>query len=413
MTITSEYYTLLLPLALILLLSKIMTKVCEKLNLPSVVGMLFAGLTIGALQYIPGQTVFSDTTLAGLAFLAKIGVVLIMFSAGMETDIKQIKAVGIQSVIITLFGVFVPMGLGFVVACLFNGGFSAPHDVLLSNLFYGVILTATSVSVTVATLKELGKLSGKVGTTIVSAAILDDIIGIVVLSFVIGMKDTGTGGSSPWRVLLMTVLFFIFVAVIGFLANRLFAALERKFPHHRLLPIFSFAFCFIISYLSESVFGVADITGAYFAGLFLSKNPEVSYIDRKSDIMSYMIFTPVFFCNIGITTKFTGIGKDMLAFGICFILAGILGKVLGCGGSALLCKYKWKDAFRVGIGMMVRAEVALVSAQKGVENGIIHSSIMPFIVLMIIVTSFLTPVILKSSYGKEKAAGTGAPGERS
>ena len=298
MTITSAYYTLLLPLALILLSSKIMIKICGRLNLPGVVGMLFAGLAIGALQYIPGQNIFNNTTLAGLAFLAKIGVVLIMFSAGMETDIKQIRAVGVQSIVITLFGVLVPMGFGFVVACLFNGGFAASRDVLLSNLFYGVILTATSVSVTVATLKELGKLSGKVGTTIVSAAILDDIIGIVVLSFVIGMKGTEKGASSSWHVLLMTVLFFVFVAAVGFLANKLFAVLERKFPHHRLLPIFSLAFCFIIAYLSESVFGVADITGAYFAGLFLSKNPEVSYIDRKSDIMSYMIFTPVFFCNI-------------------------------------------------------------------------------------------------------------------
>ena len=115
-----------------------------------------------------------------------------------------------------------------------------------------------------------------------------------------------------------------------------------------------------------------------------------------------MIFTPVFFCNIGITTKFTGIGMDTVAFGVCFILAGLLGKVVGCGGSALLCKYTPKDSMRIGVGMMVRAEVALVSAQKGVENGIIDSSIMPFIVFLIIITSFLTPVILKNSYSKEK-----------
>ena len=180
-----EYYNVLLLLAIILALSKLLVKGCEKLNMPSVVGILLAGVLIGFIKYIPGQSIIDAVSLEGLGFISKIGVILIMFNAGLGTDMRNIKAVGAPAVLITIAGVIVPMGLGFVVACLFNGGFNAPSDVLLDNLFYGTILTATSVSVTVATLKEIGKLNGKAGSTIVTAAILDDIIGVIVLSLVI------------------------------------------------------------------------------------------------------------------------------------------------------------------------------------------------------------------------------------
>ena len=140
------------------------------------------------------------------------------------------------------------------------------------------------------------------------------------------------------------------------------------------------------------------------AGLFLSKNPESEYIDRKSDIMSYMIFTPVFFANIGMTVKFDSINTGMILFGLCFILAGLSGKVIGCAGASLLCRYDFKDSVRVGLGMMARAEVALVCAQKGVENHMINSNIMPFILILIILSSFVTPMFLKMSYKKELPA---------
>ena len=195
-------YEILLPLALILALSKILVKVCHRLGLPHVVGMLLAGVLIGFIQWIPNQIVLTGTALEGLSFLSKVGVILIMFSAGLETDIKELKKIGGPAVIITTAGVIVPMGLGFVAACLCNGGFAGmTRDTALSNLFYGVILTATSVSVTVSTLKELGKLTSKLGSTIVAAAILDDLIGIVVLSFVIGMKGGNSGAANPVTVL--------------------------------------------------------------------------------------------------------------------------------------------------------------------------------------------------------------------
>ena len=397
-----DYYVVLLPLGIILVVSKLLSKFCRKVNLPQVIGMLLAGVLIGVLNYIPtvGEFVLSPTAVTGLGFFAKIGVILIMFAAGLDIDIKQIRVIGVPAILITMVGVAVPMVLGFGIAQL-----CMPQNGIAANLFYGSILTATSVSVTVATLQELGRLNSKVGSTVVAAAILDDIIGIIVLSVVSSLGGTSSAGQSDvlW-VIIKTVLFFIAAIVVGLGASKLFTWIEKKFPHHRLLPILSIALCFLFAYSSEMIFGIADITGAFVAGLVLSVNPEHSYIERRSDIMSYMIFTPVFFANIGITTQITSIDSGMILFGLLFIVAGLVGKVVGCGGTALLCRYGLKDSFRVGIGMMARAEVALVCAQKGVEIGMISSSIMPFIVVLIILSSFVTPILMRASYKKELAS---------
>ncbi|HBJ18710.1 MAG TPA: sodium:proton antiporter, partial [Clostridiales bacterium] len=372
-------------------------------------GMLLAGILIGFLRYIPGQTILTDTSLTGLGFFAKIGVILIMFSAGLETDLKKIRSVGKPAIVITCAGVLIPLALGFAVATLFNGGFgNLTHENLVHNLFYGTILTATSVSVSVATLRELGRLDSRVGTTIITAAIIDDVLGIIVLSVVLALKNDAAAGAeavNPWIVVLRTVVYFIVIAILAFVASKAFRALDKKFPHHRLIPIFSLAFCFLISYVSERFFGIADITGAYIVGLILSTNPDTEYIDQKSDILSYMFFVPIFFGNIGISTNFSGITVETLAFGLVFIAAGIIGKLVGCGTAALCCRYTPSDSFKVGVGMMARAEVALVCAQKGVESGIIDSTIMPFVVLMILLTSFITPILLQKSYKHDEKKG--------
>ncbi|MBQ7661247.1 MAG: cation:proton antiporter [Clostridia bacterium] len=404
-----EYYDLLLPLALILLFSKLMAKGCNKLNLPSVVGLLFTGLLLSLITYIPGQTVFTGGVLEGLGFLAKIGVVLIMFETGLDTDIKQLRDVGLGAVMVTVAGVLLPMLLGFTTAVFFHGGFGAlTHDSLVSCLFYGTILTATSISVSVATLREIGKQNTKVGSVIVTAAVLDDIIGVVVLSFVLAMKNTsGVSVLAPLYTIGKIILFFLIAVPLGFLLNKLFTYLDNRYPHHRLIPIFSLAVCFFFAYASEKFFGVADITGAYVAGVALARNPDRGYIERRSDIMSYMIFTPVFFANIGLTIKFSGIGASMVFFGICFIAAGIVGKVVGCGLTARAFGYSTRESLRIGVGMMARAEVALVCAQKGVENGIIDSSIMPFILILIIFTSLITPITLRLTYKKDDMQSAG------
>lgn len=423
--------SLLLPLALILLLSKLLQMGCKRVKMPQVVGMLLAGIIIAFIDKIPGINLLNDSARAGIKFLAEIGVVLIMFSAGLGTNLNSIKSSGVSAIVVTSLGVIVPMGLGFLVAGLFNGfgGTITLEDGLTvsktwSNLFYGVILTATSVSVTVATLKEMHRLNGKAGTIIISAAILDDIIGVIVLSVVLSLSGAGSSGENTLgslmcsndvvAVFLNVLFFFIFTIAIGVGIHYLFKYLNKKKPHTRRLPIFGLAFCFFMAFASEKFFGVADITGAYFAGLALAGighhiNPirdvladdTSDYIERKSDVLSYMIFSPIFFANVGINADFSGLKATMIGFGCCYILAGLLGKVLGCGIGAKITGNNLKDSIRIGIGMMARAEVALICANKGIDAGLVDSGMSTFIVIMIIVSSFVTPLILKLTYKNE------------
>lgn len=396
------YFEILLPLALILLCTKLFSLIGTKLGMPQVVGMLIAGILLGLIKYIPNQTVFTQETMEGLSFLAKIGVILIMFSAGLETDIKQFKTCGIPSLVITSCGVIFPVAFGFLVSAAFNGGFTdMGHHQVITNLFYGTILAATSVSITVAVLKELGKINTKVGTSIIAAAIIDDVIGVILLSLFISL-DKGSDLSGVGISIGKMIGFFAASIAVGLLIHHLLKMYLKRHPeHHRRIPIIGFATCFLFAYAAEEWFGVADITGAYVAGIIFATLSEAGYIDRKVEVSNYMIFAPVFFANIGINADFGAISTAMIGFGFAFIAAGLLGKVVGCGVGSLMCKYSFKDSLRVGIGMMARAEVVLVCAQKGVDSGIIDNSIMPFVLILIIVSSLLTPLLLKLSYRNE------------
>lgn len=405
-----EAFAILLPLALILLLSKLLSIGARKLGLPQVLGLLLTGVVLGFITLIPNQTIFTDSAMNGIAFFAEIGVILIMFSAGLETDLKQIKATGLAAGVITILGVVVPMGLGYLASLVLPNVVDANGNIdmtktIFRNLFYGVILTATSVSVTIAALKELGKLNSKIGTAIVSAAILDDIIGVIILSIIISLNGAITaGGNNPTADILIvlgkTVLFFICAIGVGIVLKIIFKKLSNKYNHHRRIPIFALATAFFYAYAAEKWFGIADITGAFFAGLILSGDKDSNYIERRTDITSYLIFTPVFFAKVGLTSmgSFSKINMSFILFGVLFIIAGILGKLVGCGVGAKICKYDFKDSIRCGFGMMCRAEVCLICAQKGIDAGLIDASIQPFILILILATSFVTPIALKQSY---------------
>jgi len=289
--------------------------------------------------------------------------------------------------------------LGFVVSAVFFGDFQNgfTNHTLMRDLFYGTILAATSVSITVATLKELGKLTTKVGTSIISAAIIDDIIGVILLSLFIGL-DKGEGPAEAGIAVGKMMGFFAAAIVLGIGIHFGMKWVEKKHPHTRRLPIISFAICFFYSYAAEKWFGVADITGAYIAGIIIGTVKEHEYVDSKIEVSNYLIFAPVFFANIGINANFSSLEPSMVAFGFAFIAVGLLGKVVGCGFGSLICRYSIKDSIRVGLGMMCRAEVVLVCTQKGIDSGLIHSDIMPFVLILIVISTIVTPLLLKLSY---------------
>ena len=410
-TFDFDAYKILIPIAIILLFSKLLSIGARKIGIPQVIGLLLTGVILGAFTLIPfpdsWKILSNKSATLGVSVLAEIGVVIIMFSAGLETDVKQIKKTGLAAIVITLLGVLVPMGLGYLASLILPDEATVTKTVF-RNLFYGVILTATSVSVTIAALKELGKLNTKIGTAIVSAAILDDIIGVIILSVILSLDKaaTGSGSNASSEIIMVfvkTILFFVFAIGAGLVIRMIFKKLSNKYDHHRRMAIFSLAVAFAYAFIAEYVFGIADITGAFFAGLILSKMKDTEYIEQKTDTSAWLLFTPVFFAKVGLSSmsSFTGgNGMDLtfVIFGITFIFAGIAGKLLGCGLGAKITKYSFKDSFRCGVGMMCRAEVCLICAQKGIDNNIISGSIQPFILVLILITSFVTPLLLKVSY---------------
>ena len=333
-----------------------------------------------------------------LAGMAEVGVVLLMFSAGLETDLKELMKTGPVAFLIACSGVFVPLVGGTLLYMGFYGVAPWGSEQFYTAVFIGVIMTATSVSITVQALKEMGRLKGKVGTTILSAAIIDDVIGIIVLTFVIGFKNPD---NNPGKVVISTVLFFVFAIIVGYILYRIFKNFDERYPHTRRIPIISLAICFAFAYVAEKYFGIADITGAYVAGIVLCSMRDSSYIDEKMEVSSYMIFGPVFFASIGLKTSIDSVDGTILLFSLSFVLVALITKIIGCGIMAKLCKFNIKDSFKIGVGMMTRGEVALIVSQKGLSVGMISPIYFTAVIFLIIVSSISTPIILKFLYKGE------------
>ena len=386
-----ESFDLFKDLAVILIFAKFFGLVARKLKAPQVVGEIIAGLIIGpSLLGLVQQTDF-------LMQMAEIGVVLLMFSAGLGTDLKELMKTGFKALLIACAGVFVPLVLGALLYMAFYGVSPWGSEEFYKAVFVGTILTATSVSITVQSLKEMGKLKGTVGTTILSAAIIDDVIGIVVLTFVIGFKNPD---SNPGKVVLSTVLFFAFAFVVGFVIYWIFKKIDSRYPHTRRIPIIGLALCFFFAYAAEKWFGIADITGAYVAGIILCSIQDSGYIAEKMDINSYMLFGPVFFASIGLKTNIDNVTGAILLFSACFVLVGLVAKIIGCGLTSRLCGFRGYDCLKIGVGMMTRGEVALIVAQKGLSVGLLTPVYFTAVILLIIVSSISTPIILKILYAK-------------
>ncbi|MBP5180651.1 MAG: cation:proton antiporter [Clostridiales bacterium] len=396
-----EKFEVFRALAIIIVAAKAFGLVARKLKAPQVAGEIVAGLILG--PSILGIVGYSDF----LGQMAEIGVMLLMFTAGLETRISDLRKTGLKALLIACAGVFVPLICGTVLYMCFYGFAPWGDEEFYKALFVGLILTATSVSITVQTLKELGKINELVGTTIISSAIIDDVIGILVLTLVIGMKDPS---QDIGNTLLMTGLFFLGAVVFGYVFYRIFKLVDKKWPHTRRIPIIGLALCFALSYIAEKYFGVADITGAYVAGVILSSLDDSKYISRKMDINSYMIFGPVFFASIGLQTDIMDVDTSILAFSVCFVLVGLLSKIIGCGFVSFLCGFKGKDNLKIGCGMMTRGEVALIVAQRALSVGALSGAYFTSVILLIITSSILTPIILKVLYSDKSSTST-APAE--
>lgn len=392
-----ESYGYLLDLALILLSTKVFGLITRRVKLPQVVGALLAGLILGpACIGILHQTDF-------IYQVSEIGVIVLMFCAGLETDIDELKKSGKASFVIALLGVIVPLLGGFTVAAYFNRpGMIEPTadvNVILQNVFIGVILTATSVSISVETLKEMGKLNTKAGNAILGAAIIDDILGIVALTIITSLADSSVNVA---MVFIKIIGFFIFVGVGGYLLHVVFQKWVKGYERDlQRFVILAFVICLLFSYCAEEFFGVADITGAFFAGLIITKTTHTTYIARRFGILSYILLSPVFFANIGLQVDLPSMSPMIIGFAVALVVSAVLTKVVGCGVGAKLCKYSNKDCIRIGAGMVSRGEVALIVAAKGNAIGLISADLMGPIVIVVVITTIISPILLKMTFSEK------------
>lgn len=392
-----ENYMFIFYLAMILLSTKILGLISKKFKMPQVVGALIAGLVFGpACLGIIEDISFID-------FTAEIGVIVLMFCAGMETDIKELKESGKASLIIALIGVIVPLIGGYGVGMIFNRpgviDSDASSSLFLQNIFIGIILTATSVSITVETLKEIGKLKSKAGNAILGAAIIDDILGIVALTIITSMADSSVNIAV---VLLKIAGFFVFSIITGIIIYKAY----QKWSHsteiglHR-YAIIAFVYCLILSFIAEQYFGVADITGAFVAGLVLSSTEKSKYIAAKFDVISYLYLAPVFFASVGLKVVIPSMSKSVILFAVVLVIIAIFTKIIGCGLGAKLCKYTNKQSIQVGVGMISRGEVALIVANKGSSLGLLGSNFLGPVVIVVVITTIITPILLKLVFRKD------------
>ena len=378
-------YDFLLTIAIIMLFTKVFGLTSERVHMPQVVGALIAGVLVGpsCLGWV-GETDF-------LVKAAEIGVIILMFNAGMDTDLDELKTTGFASFVIALIGVIVPLIGGVACYLAFDND---PTDSMnmLKAAFIGVVLTATSVSITVETLREMGKLKSKVGTAILGAAVIDDILGIVVLTILTALTDPSV---KPILVLGRIVAFFGFVLVVGLVMYRVFLKMEEKWHHHRRIAIYAVAFAFLMSYVAERYFGIADITGAFIAGLIISNTSKSDFVLKKFDTMSYMLLSPVFFASIGLKVELPKMSAAIVGFAVALTIVAILTKIVGCALGAKMCGYKNYQCARIGVGMISRGEVALIVASKGEALGMLGGNFLGPVIIVVVITTIITPILLK------------------
>jgi Kef-type K+ transport system membrane component KefB len=389
-----ETYKFLMDLALILLSTKLFGIASKKFNMPQVVGALMAGLILGpAMLNLMNETEF-------IIDMSEIGVIVLMFAAGLESDISELKKTGKASFVIALIGVIVPLLGGYAIAYFFNKpgiiDSQASASLFLQNIFIGVILTATSVSITVETLKELGKLNTNVGNAILGAAIIDDILGIIVLTIITSFASEDVNVAV---VLLKILAFFACSGIFGFLFFKLFKWITNRYNRDmRRYVILAFVFCLLMAYCSEKFFGVADITGAYIAGLILSNSKFSGYISKRFDTVSYVLLSPIFFASIGLKVVLPKMSVAIIMFSLILVLVAALTKIIGCGLGAKLFSFTNKECVQVGCGMVSRGEVALIVASKGAMVGLMSSELFGPVIVVVVATTIISPILLKLAF---------------
>lgn len=370
-------------LALILAVTKLGGLLSRKAKMPEVLGALLAGVIIGPVCLNVVQ--YDDN----IKLLSNLGVIFLMFLAGLETDLEQFKKAGKSSFVIALLGVLIPLILGTFGASLF-------YRNIMENIFVGVILTATSVSITVETLTELGKLNTKAGVNILGAAVIDDILGLMLISVLLSMGGSASGGSVLTK--LAGIVLFCAIAILLILfVPKILKRFGIEFYPGRTFFTLSLAAVLLASFLAESL-GIAAITGAYLCGLLFSQCRQKEYLEHNVKAVSSGFLSPIFFASVGLEASLNGFGGREILITLVMFLVAVIGKVVGCGAGARLFHMSRLESLQIGAGMISRGEVAIITANIGLQNHIITQEVFVPTILVVVLTTVITPVLLKFSF---------------
>ncbi|GAB4496174.1 MAG: cation:proton antiporter [Anaerolineales bacterium] len=384
-------------LSIILLSAKIAGYISIRIGQPSVLGELLVGIILGpSIINLLNLPFIEHGLTETVAELGEMGVLLLMFLAGLELHLGEMRQNIRVSALAGLMGVILPVFLGWGVGRFF-GMDNAPA------LFLGLTLGATSVSISAQTLIELKALRSRVGLSLLGAAVFDDILIILFLSVFLGLHN---GAGSPYEILIIILQMIFFLVTSMMFGLWALPWLIRRIAN---LPIsqgiLTFSLVIMLSYgiAAEALGGMAAITGAFVAGLMLSRTPEKERIEAGAHALAYGLFVPIFFVNIGLSIDLHKFQVGSLPFTVVVIIAAIIGKWLGSGLGAKLGGLMTSESIRLGAGMISRGEVGLIVASVGMQNGLITGVESSAIVVMILITTLITPPILRGLFGREKA----------
>ena len=392
----THFLQLLVLLAVTVAAAKLAGAVAVRIGQPAVFGEILIGLVLGpTVLNILGLPIFSGPSVgtsleAVMGDLSQIGVLLLMFVAGLETDVAEMRRVGKVAFWSAFGGVVLPLVAGAATASAF--GFPLYWD----GIFIGTILTATSVSISAQTLLEIGALRSREGATILGAAVIDDVLGIVLLSLIVAMAKASVSGVDVAQIATVVVRLVVFFALALAAGRGVSAVLAwaRRLPVSQGVLSAALVIAMVFAWAAESIGGVAAITGAYIAGVLIAQTTFKQDIDGGIHPLAYSIFVPVFFISIGLQANGRVLG-DRVAFTIALVAVAILAKAIGCAVSARWCGFTRQQSIRVGVGMISRGEVGLIVAGYGLAHGLIGRDVFSASVIVVLATTMVTPPLLR------------------
>lgn len=374
-------------LCLILVFTKFAGHFCNRIGVPAVIGELLVGIILGPalLGWIqPDEFIH---------YFSEIGVVILMFIAGLESDLNLLKKYWKPALSVALLGIIFPATFGFLTGSLFQLGFQ-------SSVFLGVLFSATSVSISVQVLKDLKKVDTKEGATILGAAVVDDIVVVILLGILVSLFHTNGGTDEPLgESLIRKVIFFIVVFALSKWIVPTLMKISSKLLMIESVVTMALIICLSFSYFAD-LMGMGSIIGAFFAGIALSQTKYKHKIEEKIEPIGYAVFIPVFFVSIGLNMDFSGIGKQWL-FILVLTAIAVLTKLVGGAIGAKITGFNWKSAAVIGAGMVSRGEMALIIGKIGLESNLLSETYYSSVIVVVIATTVIAPFLLKYTIVKQ------------